>query len=269
LALAACSAERAQPRVEPVRVEVRASSDAGAPAAQSPRGVASVAAAVGTTSAPIADAERVVASAQPRLRECYDAGLRRDPAMVGTLDVTIHVGAKGGVTAIEARRRGLSEEVESCAGAALRALAFAAPSPPGDAYVVASMKFSFPGSADPELAPNAEPPQKPARGGTSIAATVGTTSAPIAGVEHVVLAAEPRLRACQSAAMRAGAGARARVAATVHVAADGSVARVTPSFAEGVADSVTRCFVTTLESLRFARPAGAGEAYVVVSATFE
>lgn len=67
-----------------------------------------------TASAPSTDA-LVVAKLRPKFRDCYNAGLRTDPSMAGTMVVRIDVGPGGKPSDVErASGSGLSPAVEAC-----------------------------------------------------------------------------------------------------------------------------------------------------------
>ena len=70
--------------------------------------------ATATASAPSTDA-LVVAKLRPKFRDCYNAGLRTDPSMAGTMVVRIDVGPGGKPSDVErASGSGLSPAVEAC-----------------------------------------------------------------------------------------------------------------------------------------------------------
>jgi hypothetical protein len=80
-------------------------------------------------SAPISDADKVVASLRPKFRDCYNAGLRVDKTMEGCVIATLRVAPAGNVLSSSVLvHDGLSDGVATCIVDVLRAATF---SPPG------------------------------------------------------------------------------------------------------------------------------------------
>jgi hypothetical protein len=94
----------------------------GAGAAQTiagPKGDASFGAT--SSSAPIANAERVVAGLHAKFRLCYNQGLAQDPGMSGSVTMVAHIAPNGEVSAADASgNSGLSDSVVKCISRALR-----------------------------------------------------------------------------------------------------------------------------------------------------
>jgi hypothetical protein len=86
---------------------------------QGPKGDASFGAT--TSSAPIANAERVVAGLHAKFRLCYNQGLAQDPSMSGSVTMVAHIAPNGEVSAADATgNSGLSDSVVKCISRALR-----------------------------------------------------------------------------------------------------------------------------------------------------
>jgi hypothetical protein len=74
----------------------------------------------------ISNADDVIASLRPRFRDCYQEGLRADPAMEGKVLVSAKVSPAGEVTSADiAFLSGLSNEVAACIVALVKAATFA------------------------------------------------------------------------------------------------------------------------------------------------
>jgi hypothetical protein len=65
--------------------------------------------------APLSDADRVIAGLRPRFRKCYQDGLSQDPLMGGKATVIAKVGPNGEVISTQiGSSQGLSGAVTSC-----------------------------------------------------------------------------------------------------------------------------------------------------------
>jgi hypothetical protein len=74
-----------------------------------------------TTSAPIANAERVIAGLHAKFRLCYNQGLAQDPGMSGQVTMVAKIAPNGEVSSADASgNQGLSDGVVKCISRALR-----------------------------------------------------------------------------------------------------------------------------------------------------
>jgi hypothetical protein len=74
-----------------------------------------------SSSAPIANAERVVAGLHAKFRLCYNQGLAQDPGMSGAVTMVAHIAPNGEVSGADASgNSGLSDSVVKCISRALR-----------------------------------------------------------------------------------------------------------------------------------------------------
>ncbi len=81
--------------------------------------------------APIPEADRVVRALMPRLRACYNAGLKEDPTQKGRLVIELKIAPTGDVasTSVTANN-GISAKVAACIASSMRRMEF---TPPGGA----------------------------------------------------------------------------------------------------------------------------------------
>jgi len=94
-------------------------------------------------SSPIADADRVMASLRPRLRACYENGLRTQPSMVGKLVVSATIDKDGNVTgASVTTNTGASTIVTGCVVRVLRLVHLDAPAGGNGATLTIPITFS-------------------------------------------------------------------------------------------------------------------------------
>ncbi len=113
----------------------------GAPPPPRPASTSPINVAVAVSGAKAEADDRIVASAKPRLRYCYERGLAMDPSMKGTLVMTVKLAADGAVTATKKSGSGLSTDVENCMVASTQRVTFpAAPAHAIDVTVTAVNK---------------------------------------------------------------------------------------------------------------------------------
>jgi hypothetical protein len=104
-------------------------------AVQGPRGDASIGAT--SSSAPVANLERVIAGLRPKFRLCYNQGLAGDPGMSGSVTMVVKIAPNGEVNSADAgNNTGLSDGVVKCIARALRNAQFDAPGSSGSTVQV-------------------------------------------------------------------------------------------------------------------------------------
>jgi hypothetical protein len=79
-----------------------------------------------TATVQVPNADHAIAIAQPALRTCYQTGLRREPAMAGTLKITISIDATGAVSSVTTDGP-LSAPVQACMKDRIKLIKFDAP----------------------------------------------------------------------------------------------------------------------------------------------
>lgn len=96
----------------------------------------------------------------PRIRACYDDGLRRDSSLAGKVTVKFVIGADGAVTSAQEASGDLADEaVVACVVDAIGQMSF--PEPEGGGIVIVSYPFVF----TPDDASEGTPAAEPAEGG--------------------------------------------------------------------------------------------------------
>ena len=96
-----------------------------------------------TTSPAIPNADRVIASVRPRMRNCYAVGLKDNPSLAGQLAIALTVAANGEVTTATtspSQGKTFDSRVEGCVRRALRGLPF---DPPASAPATLTTTVTF------------------------------------------------------------------------------------------------------------------------------
>jgi hypothetical protein len=84
------------------------------------------------TSAPVRDADAIIAGLRPSFRACYNRGVAKQPDMQGKIVVAAKIAPNGEVVSTDkADGAGLSDEVESCVMRKIQGASFAPPGPGG------------------------------------------------------------------------------------------------------------------------------------------
>ena len=104
---------------------------------------------------------RVVQSALPRYKQCYEKELQRTPELAGKSIVTFTIAPDGSVAAVKAEGDLASEAVHRCVEATTKALSF--PKPDGGGVVVVKYPFTF-APVQSKPAPEPAQPNQPAEG---------------------------------------------------------------------------------------------------------
>jgi hypothetical protein len=86
-------------------------------------------------------AVRVIGGLRGQFRACYEAGLRRDPRMLGSVTITTQIDETGHVAfANPTKRTGLDDAVAECLAAIIRTARFEAPAKPWTMNVPVAFK---------------------------------------------------------------------------------------------------------------------------------
>jgi hypothetical protein len=113
----------------------RAATDALLPPAPSADGIEH-SLEVSGSSAAVAQAGSVVAGMSAGFRRCYNVGLRQEPGMRGSVNLTVKIGPDGEVLSVFPEATGLSTSVVACVGRRVASAVFAPPGNGGSTIII-------------------------------------------------------------------------------------------------------------------------------------
>jgi hypothetical protein len=96
------------------------------------------------SSGPQADAQHVIQAMRPEFRACYEAALKKDAKVEGTLTLAVHVDAQGAVSSTTPTGvTTLPSELVDCLAQRIERGRFAPPGAPGNAGATINVPFRF------------------------------------------------------------------------------------------------------------------------------